>query len=61
MRCLAKCYGISPTMVQKWRRRQTVADRPMRPAELHLTVLTLEQEAASSAGSTENASRRATL
>jgi transposase InsO family protein len=42
---LARRYGISPTTVQKWRKRETVADRPMGPAEPHSTVLTLEQEA----------------
>jgi transposase InsO family protein len=31
--------------VQKWRKRETVADQPMGPAEPHSTVLTLEQEA----------------
>ena len=45
VRSLARRYGISPTTVQKWRKRQTVADRPMGPAEPHSTVLTLEQEA----------------
>ena len=33
-----------PTTVQKWRKRTSVADRPMGPAELHSTVLGLEQE-----------------
>jgi transposase InsO family protein len=45
VRALAKRYGISPTRVQKWRKRETTADRPMGPAEPHSTVLTLEQEA----------------
>ena len=45
VRALAKRYGISPTTVQKWRKRDTVEDRPMGPTEPHSTVLTLEQEA----------------
>lgn len=45
VRALARRYGISPTTVQKWRRRTTVADQPMGPAEPHSTILSLEQEA----------------
>ena len=45
VRALARRYGISPTTVQKWRRRTSVADQPMGPAEPHSTVLTLEEEA----------------
>jgi transposase len=45
VRALAKRYGISPTTVQKWRKRETTADRPMGPAEPHSTTLSLEQEA----------------
>src|SRR4028119_612597 len=45
VRALAKRYGISPTTVQKWRKRETTADMPMGPAEPHSTTLTLEQEA----------------
>ena len=45
VRALARRYGISPTTVQKWRKRDTVADHPMGPTEPHSTVLTLEQEA----------------
>ena len=45
VRALAQRYGISPTTVQKWRKRETVVDRPMGPAEPHSTVLTLGQEA----------------
>ena len=45
VRALARRYGISPTTVQKWRKRETVADRTMGPAEPHSSVLTLEQEA----------------
>jgi hypothetical protein len=32
VRALAKRYGISPTTVQKWRKRQTVADERMGPS-----------------------------
>lgn len=45
VRALAKRYGISPSTVQKWRRRTLVADRPMGSSEPHSTTLTLEQEA----------------
>ena len=45
VRVLAKRYGISPTTVQKWRKRATVTDQPMGPAEPKSTVLSLEQEA----------------
>jgi hypothetical protein len=45
VRALAKRYGISPTTVQKWRRRQTTADAPMGPKAIHSTVLTTEEEA----------------
>jgi len=45
VRALAKRYGISPTTVQKWRKRTSVADLPMGPSEPKSTVLSLEQEA----------------
>ena len=45
VRALARHYAISPTTVQKWRRRTTVSDQPMGPAEPHSTVLGIEQEA----------------
>ncbi len=45
VRALARRYGISPTTVQKWRKRGTTADRPMGPSEPKSTVLSLEQEA----------------
>jgi transposase-like protein len=45
VRALAKCYGISPTTVQKWRKRQTVTDERMGPKQVRSTVLTLEEEA----------------
>jgi transposase InsO family protein len=45
VRALAKRYGISPTTVQKWRKRQTVADEPMGPKQPRSTVLSVEEEA----------------
>jgi transposase InsO family protein len=45
VRALARRHGISPTTVQKWRKRETTADAPMGPKEPRSTVLTPEQEA----------------
>jgi transposase InsO family protein len=45
VRALARRHGVSPTTVQKWRKRQTTADAPMGPKEPRSTVLTPEQEA----------------
>lgn len=45
VRALAGRYGISPTTVQKWRKRGSVSDAPMGPKAIHSTVLTAEQEA----------------
>jgi len=45
VRALAKRYGISPTTMQKWRKRTSVADQKMGPAEPHSTTLSPEQEA----------------
>ena len=45
VRSLARRYSISPTTVQKWRKRTSVVDRPMGPAEPHSSVLSTEQEA----------------
>ena len=45
VRALAKRYGVSPTTVQKWRKRSTTADAPMGPKEPRSTVLTPEEEA----------------
>src|ERR687893_2264574 len=45
VRAAAKRFGISPTTVQKWRRRQPTADARMGPKEPRSTVLTVEQEA----------------
>src|SRR4028119_2279212 len=45
VRALARRHGVSPTTVQKWRKRQTTADLAMGPKEARSTVLTPEQEA----------------
>src|SRR4029453_14145406 len=45
VRAAAKGFGITPTTVQKWRRRQTTADARMGPKEPRSTVLTVEEEA----------------
>src|SRR3954470_17357618 len=45
LRALAKRCGISPTTVQKWRKRTTVADERMGPKEPRSTVLTADEEA----------------
>jgi transposase InsO family protein len=45
VRALARRHSISPTTIQKWRRRQTTADAAMGPKQPHSPVLTLEQEA----------------
>src|SRR3712207_4554420 len=45
VRALARRYGISPTTVQKWRKRTTVADARMGPKQIRSTVLSIEEEA----------------
>src|SRR5918995_1940973 len=45
VRAAAKRFGISPTTVQKWRKRQTTADARMGPKEPRSTALTPEEEA----------------
>src|SRR3712207_3491154 len=45
VRALARRYGVSPTTVQKWRKRQTVADARMGPKQPRSTVLSIEEEA----------------
>ena len=45
VRALARRYGISPTTVQKWRKRTTVADARMGPKQVRSTVLSVEEEA----------------
>ncbi len=44
VRALAQRHGISPTTVQKWRKRQTAADAAMGPKDTRSTTLTPEQE-----------------
>ena len=45
VRALAQRHGISPTTVQKWRKRDTTADAAMGPKLAQSPVLTSEQEA----------------
>lgn len=45
VRALAKRYGIGPKTVAKWRKRETVADRPTGPKLPGFTVLSVEDEA----------------
>ena len=45
VRALARRVGVSPTTVQKWRKRSTTADAKMGPKEARSTVLTLDEEA----------------
>jgi transposase len=45
VRALARRYGVSPTTIQKWRKRSTTADARMGPMEPRSSVLTLEEEA----------------
>ena len=45
MKTTRKRYGISPTTVQKWRKRATTADAQMGPKEPRSTVLAPEEEA----------------
>ena len=52
VRALALRHGISPTTVQKWRKRASVNDAPMGPKAVHSTVLTIEEEAMSVAAGT---------
>ena len=42
---MARRHGISPTTVQKWRKRTHTTDAAMEPKALHSTVLTTEEEA----------------
>lgn len=45
LRGLAKRYGINQKTVAKWRKRETVADRPTGPREPKSTVLSVDDEA----------------
>lgn len=46
VRGLARRHGISPTTVQKWRKRSFTNDAPLGPRDVRSTVLTPEEEAA---------------
>jgi transposase InsO family protein len=45
VRAAARRYGVSPTTIQKWRKRARTADAKMGPKEIRSTVLTPEEEA----------------
>src|ERR1700761_8509646 len=45
LRALARRYGINQKTVAKWRKRETVADRPTGPKEAKSTVLSVGDEA----------------
>ena len=45
VRALARRYGVSPTTIQKWRKRETTADAKMGPKQVRSTVLTPGEEA----------------
>src|SRR5687768_443052 len=45
VRALARRYGISPTTVQKWRKRSSLSDATMGPKQIRSTVLSVEEEA----------------
>src|SRR4051812_20503960 len=45
LRTLAKRHGINPKTVAKWRKRNSVADRPTGPKQVRSTVLSAEEEA----------------
>ena len=46
VRALARRHGVSPTTVQKWRKRETTADAEMGSKQVRSTVLTPGEEAA---------------
>src|SRR6185437_6879207 len=45
LRALAKRYGINQKTVDKWKKRDSVADLATGPKEPHSSVLSLEEEA----------------
>ncbi len=46
VRALAARHGVSPTTVQKWKKRAHACDAAMGPKEVRSSVLTIEEEAA---------------
>ena len=46
VRALATRHGLSPTTVQKWKKRSHVRDAPMGPKVARSSVLSAEEEAA---------------
>ena len=48
LRALARRYGINQKTVAKWRKRETVADRPTGPKEAKSTVLSVGTRQSSS-------------
>jgi transposase len=45
VRTLARRYSVSPTTIQKWRKRAAMTDARMGPKEAHSSALTPEEEA----------------
>jgi transposase InsO family protein len=45
LRALSKRYGINPKTVAKWRKRDSLADRPTGPTQPKSSVLSVEEEA----------------
>jgi transposase InsO family protein len=45
LRALAKRYGVNPKTIAKWKKRNSVVDRPTGPREPRSTVLAIEEEA----------------
>jgi hypothetical protein len=45
LRALAKRHGINQKTVAKWKKRETVVDRPTGPTDPRSTVLSIEEEA----------------
>lgn len=45
LRTLSKRYGINPKTVAKWKKRDSVADRPTGPSQPKSSVLSVEEEA----------------
>jgi transposase InsO family protein len=45
LRALSKRFGINPKTVAKWRKRDSIADRPTGPRQPKSSVLSIEEEA----------------